>query len=134
MQSPVPRILLVEDYEDAREMYAESLALSGYEVVCASDGQEALDLVSGAQFDLVILDIALPRVDGLSVIRALRASDATKEIPIITVSASVGEGMHATIIATGADVALDKPCLPEELDAEVQRWLSRRSKATREPA
>lgn len=115
-------------------MYAESLALSGYEVVCASDGQEALELVSRTQFDLVILDIALPRVDGLSVIRALRASDATREIPIITVSASVGQGMHATIIATGADAALDKPCLPEELDAEVRRWLGRRSKATREPA
>jgi two-component system cell cycle response regulator DivK len=117
------RVLLVEDYEDAREMYSEMLQLAGYEVVPAKDGQEALDLARKEHFDLVVLDVALPKVDGITVIRTLRGQPKTEYVPIITLSALVSRGMHKVILAAGANLALDKPCLPQDLEAAVRALL-----------
>src|SRR5215472_17164450 len=88
------RILLVDDFDDAREMYAEFLAATGHSVISASDGEQALEAAARHPFDLIILDIALPRLDGISVIRTLRRWPQTKLTPIITLSASVNEEMR----------------------------------------
>jgi CheY-like chemotaxis protein len=122
----------VDDYQDAREMYAELLQHSGYVVITAKDGMEAVDLASRAPFDLVILDLAMPRMDGIAVIRTLRSRKATEDIPIITVSALVGSGMHSSVLEAGADAALDKPCLPLEMERSVRRWLAQGCRRSRE--
>jgi two-component system, cell cycle response regulator DivK len=131
-QRSAARILVVDDYQDAREMYAELLQHSGYDVITAKDGMEAVDLASRAPFDLVILDLAMPRMDGIAVIRTLRSRKATEDIPIITVSALVGSGMHSSVLEAGADAALDKPCLPLEMERSVRRWLAQGRRRSRE--
>jgi DNA-binding response OmpR family regulator len=120
---PLARLLLVEDYDDARDMYSEMLRYAGYAVVPATDGQQALDLAKNEHFDLIVLDIALPKVDGITVILTLRGQPKTQYVPIITLSALISRGMHKAILAAGANVALDKPCLPDTLAAAVRSLL-----------
>jgi DNA-binding response OmpR family regulator len=115
--------LLVEDYPDALEMYSEMLRSAGYAVVPAKDGQQALDLATTERFDLIVLDIALPKVDGITVIHTLRGQPRTQYVPIITLSALTSRGMHKAILTAGANLALDKPCLPDKLAAAVRELL-----------
>jgi DNA-binding response OmpR family regulator len=123
------RILLVEDYDDAREMYAQMLSLAGHHVETAKNGEEAIEKALSSQFDAVVLDIALPKVDGIAVVKTLRNRTETKSVPIISMSASVGQGVHKMILEAGADLALDKPCLPDELAAAVGTLLDERRRA-----
>jgi len=127
------RILLAEDYDDARDMYTEMLRYAGYIVVTAKDGEEAIRCASSEAFDVIVLDIALPKVDGITVLRTLRSRPETKETPIITLSASVGQNAHQAVLAAGGDLALDKPCLPDDLEAAIRRVLQRRRPATNSP-
>jgi CheY-like chemotaxis protein len=117
------RILLVEDFLDAREMYAEFLDAVGHEVVAVGDGRAALEEAALREFDLIILDIALPILDGITVIRRLRERPLTRKTPIITISASVEEQVRASASAAGANLALDKPCLPAELEEAIEQLL-----------
>jgi len=125
-QRPAAHILIVDDYADSREMYAEMLSFAGYLVVTAKDGEEALERAEKEHFDLIVLDLALPKVDGITVIRSLRSRSATKEVPIITLSASVGQNAHQAVLAAGGDLSLDKPCLPDDLEAKIRSFLQRR--------
>jgi CheY-like chemotaxis protein len=117
------QILIVDDFEDARELYGEYLRLRGYEVTGAADGPEALHLALPSHYDLIILDLALPRMDGISVLRALRAAPGTARTPIIILSASVGNEPRDESLRAGADLFLEKPCLPDELESAVVRLL-----------
>ena len=126
-QRPPAHILIVDDYADSREMYAEMLSFAGYLVVTAKDGEEALERADKEHFDLIVLDLALPKVDGITVIRSLRSRPATREVPIITLSASVGQNAHQAVRAAGGDLSLDKPCLPDDLEARIRGFLQRRS-------
>jgi len=117
------RILLVEDYEDAREMYAELLSHAGYSVATALDGEEGLDRALSERFDLIVMDIALPKLDGLSVIAALRRRADTKAVPIIGLSAMPDADMRRAVLDSGADVFIEKPCLPAELEGAVRKLL-----------
>ena len=119
------RILVVDDYDDSRNMYAEMLSFAGYGVETAKDGAEALERAESGRFDLFVLDLALPKVDGLTVIRTLRSRPETMTVPIITLSASVGQNAHQAVRAAGADLALDKPCLPDDLVAAIRILLRR---------
>ena len=120
------RILIVDDFEDARELYAEFLRLRGYEVTGAADGQAALHLALPAQYDAIVLDLALPRLDGIAVLRALRADPGTANTPIIILSASVGGEAREETLRAGADLFLEKPCLPDELEAALVSALEKR--------
>ena len=126
-----PRILVVDDFEDARELYAEYLRMRGFEVTGAADGQAALHLALPAHYDVIVLDLALPRMDGFAVLRALRANATTAKTPIIILSASVGADAREATLAAGADLFLEKPCLPDELEAAVLQLLRGREQAAR---
>jgi CheY-like chemotaxis protein len=117
------QILIVDDFEDARELYGEYLRLRGYEVTGAADGPEALHLALPSHYDLIILDLALPRMDGIAVLRALRAAPGTARTPIIILSASVGNEPRDESLRAGADLFLEKPCLPDELESAVVKLL-----------
>jgi CheY-like chemotaxis protein len=121
--APAPRVLIVEDFVDSREMYIEFLLAHGFEVTGAEDGLSALHSVEDHPPDLVVLDIALPKLDGLSVLRRLRADPRFATLPILTLSASIGADYRRTALAAGATAVLEKPCLPEELLAAVQKAL-----------
>jgi len=125
------RVLIVDDFEDARDLYAEFLRLQGYEVSGAADGPAALNLALPAGYDVIVLDLALPRMDGLEVLRQLRRNAKTKSTPIIILSASVGHEPREDALAAGADMFLEKPCLPDELEQAIQSVLPRRSRTAR---
>jgi CheY-like chemotaxis protein len=125
------RILIVDDFDDARELYSEFLSALDYEVSGAADGPEALNLALPAQHDVIVLDLALPRMDGLEVLRQLRRNPATKRTPIIILSASVGQEPREDAMEAGADLFLEKPCLPDELEAAIQSFLPKAARTAR---
>jgi two-component system, cell cycle response regulator DivK len=116
----VPLVLLVDDYEDAREMYAEFLKSSGFSVIEAADGAEALKCAAEAHPDIILMDFALPIIDGREATRRLKANPATAGIPVAILS-----GMPPEVVrAAGADSCVTKPCTPEALLGEVKRLLA----------
>jgi CheY-like chemotaxis protein len=119
-------ILLIEDYDDTRELYATALRLAGYEVIEARDGSAALERLREHVPDLVLLDIGLPGMDGFQVAAKIREQPGLAETPIVLVSAYV-QSRNAEELAgkAGAIFALSKPCAPEELIGAVDSVLRR---------
>jgi DNA-binding response OmpR family regulator len=115
---PQKRILIVEDDTDLRRMFKISLSLAGFAVEEAGDGIDALRIIEAAPPDLVVLDLMLQTLDGLSVQQELAARAVTALIPIVIVTGS-------TIPTDGIDVAcvLRKPVMPDELVRTVQHCL-----------
>src|SRR5208282_1623519 len=108
-------ILIVDDFKDDREMYAHYLSRSGFQVSLASDGQEALDKAYQLLPDLILMDLSLPQIGGWEAIRQLRASEKTKHIPIVVLTARA----FVSAVAVGSDGCLIKPCQPGDLLVEV---------------
>jgi CheY-like chemotaxis protein len=106
-----PLVLLVEDDRDTREMYSEFLSYSGMRVTEASSGSRAVDSARAERPDVIVTDIAMPGMDGIELSRKLRASEPTRDVPIIAVTGSLSEGAREA----GANVVLEKPCSPDEL-------------------
>ena len=125
--SPVgARVLLVDDSQDARDVYALFLRDEGFQVAVAEDGVTGLAFALQHRFDIIILDLIMPRMDGFEVTRRLRADDRTKHVPIIIFSGFAQATDAADAIAAGADVCCPKPCLPETLLGNINRLLLRR--------
>ena len=127
--SEARRILLVEDEKNIRDAVAAYLERAGYWVTPAADGQEAVDAFSLHQFDLVILDLMLPRLPGEKVCRIIRD---TSDVPIIMLTAKGEVEDRIVGLELGADDYLIKPFSPRELVARV-RALLRRAHIDSEP-
>jgi DNA-binding response OmpR family regulator len=121
------KILLVEDDTALRETLAYNLTKSGYRVVTAADGVSALDVAKEEEPDLVLLDLMLPELDGLSVCRALREQ---RSVPIIMLTARTGEVDKIVGLDAGADDYVTKPFSLGELLARVRAALRRTPDAT----
>lgn len=121
-----PTILVAEDDGDIRDLIVYRLERSGYDVVAASDGQEALDLAAERPPDLAVLDVMMPKVDGYGVTERLRQAPETARTPVILLTARVQEADVARGFEAGADDYLKKPFSPGELRARVQAILGRR--------
>lgn len=124
------RILVVEDDVDISDIISEYLGASGLEVICASDGEEALRFFPEGGFDVVILDIMLPKIDGWSVLRKLRETSMT---PVIILSAKGEEYDRLKGFDLGVDDYVVKPFSPKELLARVKVSLRRSEAASRKP-
>ena len=122
----LPLVLAADDDQLIRELIQFRLERSGYEVVTASDGDEALRLARERLPDLAVLDVMMPGLDGYEVTRQLRADEATSRIPVILLTARVQEADVAQGFEAGADDYLTKPFSPQELRARVQAILGRR--------
>lgn len=120
-----PRILLVDDEAAQREVIAYNLAAGGFEIIEATDGEEALLLVAEAAPDLIVLDWMMPNVSGIEVCRRLRSDPATRSIPIIMLSARMDVPDRVRGLETGADDYLGKPYSMAELMARIQANLRR---------
>ncbi len=114
-------ILIVDDFQDNRELYAHFLMQKGFRVTMASDGQEGLDKTLELQPDLVVMDLSLPVVDGLEATRRLKADARTKHIPVVILS---GHDLDEYLEKVGYEGFLVKPCLPHKLIAEIARVLN----------
>jgi two-component system, cell cycle response regulator DivK len=113
-------VLIVDDYQDCRDMYGTYLSLAGYRVLKAMDGLEALRLASTALPDVILMDLSLPGIDGYEVTRRLKSDLATRFIPIIALTAQTPVALDSMRRA-GFEASLTKPCLPEALATEVSR-------------
>ena len=130
MSERAPRILLVDDEQPIQTLLSFPLQRDGYEVVMAGDGQEALARFSEQPFDLVVLDLMLPKVDGLEVCRRMRARSA---VPIIMLTAKSEEIDKVLGLELGADDYITKPFSMREFRSRVKAAL-RRAEMTRPAA
>jgi DNA-binding response OmpR family regulator len=121
--SRAPRVLVVEDDEDIAQALQRSLRMEGYEVRCAADGEQALEHGHIFAPDLVILDLGLPRVDGLEVARTLRKGG---DVPILILTARDAVESRVEGLDSGADDYLVKPFERQELLARMRALLRRR--------
>ncbi|HXH05641.1 MAG TPA: response regulator [Vicinamibacterales bacterium] len=121
-----PLVLVVEDYEDAREMYAEYLRFSGFRVAEAANGYEALEQAAALAPDIILMDLALPRLDGWEATRRLKTDPRTRHIPILALTGHALAAHAATAQEAGCDAFVTKPCLPDALVAEIRRMLAGR--------
>jgi CheY-like chemotaxis protein len=118
-----PLVLIVEDHPDTQDLYQLILGNAGYEVCVARDGEEALRLVETSRPDAVLLDIGLPKIDGITVCRRIRKQARFSSLPVIAISAWLGGGPLAER-AAAADFTelLAKPIQPDLLLETVRRW------------
>src|SRR5436309_9904888 len=120
---PPARILVVDDEPAVRDLLREVLAMAGYTVTTAADGRDALPLTLSDKPDLIITDIRMPRLDGLTLCKALRVNPETRSIPVIMLTNyNTSEQMEAAMVA-GADDFLPKPLNVEEIKIRVRAML-----------
>lgn len=118
-----PLVLVVEDYQDAREMYAAYLQFSGYDVAEAGNGVEAIEKTQALMPDIVLMDLALPRMDGWEATRRLKSDPRTRHIPVVALTGHALAGHAEGAREAGCDAFVTKPCLPDALVAEIKRLL-----------
>ncbi|HEX8073114.1 MAG TPA: response regulator [Pyrinomonadaceae bacterium] len=119
------KVLLVEDNELNRDMLSRRLARKGYEVIIAVDGQEGVELARAGAFDLILMDMSLPVVDGWEATRQLKADDATRHVPIIALTAHAMSGDRDRALEAGCDdydtKPVELPRLLEKMEAALKR-------------
>jgi two-component system cell cycle response regulator DivK len=120
-----PLVLVVDDYQDAREMYAEYLSFSGFRVVEAGNGAEAVEKAFALLPDVILMDLSLPGMDGWTATRQLKSDDRTRHIPVVALTGHALAGASEGARQAGCDAFVTKPCLPDELVLEVRRMLRR---------
>lgn len=120
-----PSVLIAEDHDDTREALKLLLELQGYEVRAATDGMEALALVSESLPDVVITDYDMPRLDGAGLARELRAmSDHIGHLPILVLTA-LGQGLVKAAMEAGADAYIAKPVDFHTLETTLETFIER---------
>jgi two-component system, cell cycle response regulator DivK len=127
MTDHAPLVLVVDDYQDAREMYAEYLSFSGFRVEEASNGAEALQKAVALVPDVILMDLSLPGMDGWTVTRTLKGDQRTHHIPVVALTGHALAGASESAREAGCDAFVTKPCLPEDLVVELRRVLQRGS-------
>ena len=117
------RILLVDDEEMNRDMLTRRLKKKGFEILPATNGQEACDRALADQPDLILLDMQMPVMDGYDAARQLKATEATSSIPIIGLTAMAMSGDREKVIEAGCDEYESKPVKIKELLAKMNQML-----------
>jgi two-component system, cell cycle response regulator DivK len=117
-------VLVVDDFADNREMYSEYLSFSGYDVIEAKNGKEAIDAAQERLPDIIIMDLSLPVMDGWEATRRLKADDRTRGIPVVALTGHALAGHSKGAKEAGCDSFLAKPCLPDQLVTEIRRMLA----------
>jgi len=112
-------VLIVDDSQTARKMYAEYLNHRGFWTATAPDGEASLPLAFNLKPDVIVMDLAMPRLDGVTAIRRLKQHPRTRQIPVIMLTGYPMKAIEDGALEAGADVFLTKPCLPEELERHV---------------
>lgn len=118
-----PLILVVEDYDDTRRMLELTLERHGYRVVTVADGRAGVAAAQREHPDLILMDINMPHLDGLSATALIRASEGLSDVPVIAFSAYGAELMREKALAAGCDAYIETPVGPEELITKISRLL-----------
>lgn len=128
-----PLILIVDDFEDAREIYATYLTFMGMRVICAADGTQAVRDAREHRPDLILMDVRMPGVTGIDALREIRADPSFAQVPIVALTAQALEAERQEALRAGFDMVITKPCLPDELFQTVTALL-RQGRAAAGPA
>jgi two-component system cell cycle response regulator DivK len=116
-----PAILVVDDDEDSRRILTYGLGSAGYRVLVADNGATAVRLCQVVLPSLVIMDLAMPEMDGYEATRALKADERTRDVPVIAWSARIFAGDSDDLLSVGFDEVLPKPALPADIIEAVRR-------------
>ncbi len=129
-------ILLVDDDMTLREMYTERLKTEGFQVVTAKDGEEALQIATESHPNVILLDIMMPKINGLDVLKKLKEQSETKDIPVIVLTALIQDRERMESVTRGADDYIVKSeTMPGEVIQKVRALIDRpRSNAGEQPA
>lgn len=119
-------ILIVDDSPVSRRLLAYALRPTGHHLITAADAQEALSCMEHTCPDLIIADLAMPRMSGVALFQHVRAAERLRAIPLVMLTASGQEQHRREAQAAGADGFLTKPASSRELLSVVERWLGRR--------
>ncbi|MBN1304702.1 MAG: response regulator [Anaerolineales bacterium] len=122
------KILIAEDERDIRDLVAFTLRFAGFEVVVASNGQEAVELAGQEVPDLILMDVRMPRLTGYDACRTIKADPSLRDIPVVFLSAKGQEGEVQTGMEVGAEEYLLKPFAPDQLTERVRTILSKYGK------
>jgi len=120
-----PTVLVVEDFEDNRFMMRRLLEMSGYRVIEAVNGEQAVEVAASERPDLILMDLSLPKLDGLAATRRIRQSRGLGEVPIVAVSAHDTSDFHADALAAGCDEYVTKPIDFDQLESLLKRLLEK---------
>ena len=108
-------ILLVDDDEDCRLIYSIALKNAGYDVILASDGDEGVSMARNHSPAVVLMDIGMPKLDGLGALKALKTDSRTRDIPTLALTARVSLHQRSELLDAGFDDVLLKPILPRSV-------------------
>jgi len=120
-----PLVLIVEDQSELRQLYAQQLSISGFDVIEAENGADAVAHTASHAPDVILMDLSLPIVDGWEATRRLKADHRTAHIPVVALTAHDGSGELQRATRAGCDWFVPKPCPPDALISEVRRVLSK---------
>lgn len=129
-RGPGPVVLLVDDLEDQRELYRQYLEFADYQVSVARDGYEAIDRALRLKPDVVIMDLAMPGLDGFEATQRLKLLEATRGIPVIALTAH-GALPREWALSAGCVAYLKKPCYPHDLAVEIASALAQTQSSRR---
>lgn len=121
----LPTIMVVEDFEDNRFMMRRLLEMSGYQVLEAVNGEEAVEIAKRERPSLILMDLSLPLLDGLAATRRIRQETELRDVPIVAVSAHDTADFHADALAAGCNDYVTKPIDFDQLEALLGRLLTR---------
>jgi CheY-like chemotaxis protein len=130
MRTPNPAtrqtlVLVVDDYADVREMYADYLKFEGFRVTTAATGPEALESARAERPDVILMDVTMPGMDGFTATEHIKEDPALASIPVLILTAHVFAEYEAKAQAVGCNGFIRKPCLPDELARAVRAALRR---------
>jgi two-component system, cell cycle response regulator DivK len=123
-----PTVMVVEDFEDNRFMMRRLLEMSGYRVLEAVNGEEAVELARRERPQLILMDLSLPQLDGLAATRRIREYADLRDVPIVAVSAHDTADFHADALAAGCNDYVTKPIDFDQLEALLTRLLPKSSR------
>jgi CheY-like chemotaxis protein len=121
-----PLILVVEDQPELRQLYVQQLAISGFDVIEAVNGADAIESTTARFPDVVLMDLSLPVIDGWEATKRLKNDARTAHIPVVALTAYDGSGELQRATHAGCDWFVPKPCPPDALVTEVRRVLGSR--------
>jgi two-component system cell cycle response regulator DivK len=119
-----PRVLVIDDNEDNRQIFHDLFAAAGFDVVLVTTGEEGVERAAKDAFDVVLMDIQLPGIDGYEATRRIKALPGAAKVPVIAVTSYALSGDEAKARAAGCDGYVSKPFSPRALLAKVREYLA----------
>ena len=120
-------VLIADDSVLTCELFSEYLTYQRFEVIFAHDGETAVTLALQARPDVVVMDLSMPRLNGVAAIERLKSDPRTRKVPIVVLTGRVLRTNEQEAREAGADVFLTKPCLPEEIERVIEELLAKRN-------